>query len=204
MKIELPDGETHAYIFDCDGTLADSMPMHYRAWKQAFEKNSAKFPFTWELFYSMAGAGMYDSVVILNERYQDDLDPDTVVRDQDQFLRHELDSVEPIHQVVELAKELKEKGFPIAVASGGDRAHVESTLTYCGIIDLFDAIVTKNDVERSKPAPDGFLKAAELLSVAPEKCVVFEDSQLGITAAETCGMRWVFIDPEIYSGGAGI
>lgn len=202
--IQLPEGDTQAYIFDCDGTLVDSMPMHYRAWKHAFTKNGAKFDFTWELFYSMAGTGMHDSVHILNKRFGDNLDPEAVVEDQHQCLFQELHAVQPIHQVVELAHELKKEGYPIAVASGGDRRHVHETLSAVGILELFDAVVTKDDVARSKPAPDGFLLAAEKLGIAPEKCVVFEDGKPGIEAAESAGMRWIFIDPEVYSAGAGI
>jgi len=202
--IELPEGDTLAYIFDCDGTLADSMPMHYRAWKHAFEKNGAKFAFTWELFYSLAGAGMHDSVHWLNERYGDQLDADQVVNDQHEMLFCELANVQAIDPVVELARELKLKGYPIAVASGGDRRHVHETLTAVGILELFDAVVTKDDVPRSKPAPDTFLLAAERLGVPPEKCVVFEDGQPGIEAARAAGMRWVFIDPEIYSVGGSL
>jgi len=202
--IELPEGETHAYIFDCDGTLADSMPMHFRAWKHAFERNQAKFAFTWELFYSLAGAGMTDSVKLLNERFGDTLDPEKVVQDQDACLQEELHTVQAIHPVVDLARELKKEGYPIAVASGGDRRHVHGTLDFIGIRELFDAIVTKDDVTRSKPAPDGFLLAAQRLGVDPAKCVVFEDGQPGIEAAQAAGMRVVFIDPEVYSAGAGI
>ncbi|GHB96198.1 HAD family hydrolase [Cerasicoccus arenae] len=199
--LKLPEGETLAYIFDCDGTLADTMPLHYRAWRHAFIKNRAKFEFTWDLFYSMAGVGMHHSVEQLNERFGDSLEPDTVVSDQNDFLQKEHANIQPIHQVVKLATEFKAKGLPIAVASGGDRHQVHGTLHYCGIDHLFDIVVTKQDVVHSKPAPDGFLKAAELLGVDPTKCVVFEDSKLGLTAAEAAGMRWVYVDPDIFSAG---
>lgn len=201
--IRLPEGEFHAVIFDCDGTLADSMPLHFRAWKYAFERHQAKFVFTWELFYSMAGVGMRDSVVQLNERYQDILDADAVVESNHEFFSREHANINPIPQVVEIARALKEKGIPIAVASGGDPRHVHGTLHYCGIDHLFDVVVTKADVVHSKPAPDGFLKAAELLGVDPKMCIVYEDSQLGLTAAEAAGMRWVYVDPDVYSAGAG-
>lgn len=203
-ELKLPEGETHAYIFDCDGTLADTMPLHYKAWKYAFEKHNAKFDFTWELFYSMAGVGMHDSVHQLNERFGDTLDADEVVESNNDYFKEQHADVEVIPQVVELAREFKAEGYPIAVASGGDPRHVHGTLKYCGLDELFDVVVTKADVVNSKPAPDGFLKAAELLGVDPTKCVVFEDSKLGLQAAEAAGMRWVYIDPEIYSAGAGI
>ncbi len=203
-ELKLPEGETAAYIFDCDGTLADTMPLHYRAWKYAFEKNGAKFDFTWELFYSMAGVGMHDSVHQLNAKFNDTLDADVVVEDNNDYFSREHEHVELIHPVVDIARELKAEGYPIAVASGGDPRHVHGTLKYCGIAELFEVVVTKADVINSKPAPDGFLKAAELLGVDPAKCVVFEDSKLGLQAAEAAGMRWVYVAPETYSAGAGI
>ncbi len=200
--LKLPDGEIHGVIFDCDGTLADSMPLHFRAWKYAFEKHQAKFAFTWDLFYSLAGVGMHDSVVQLNERFNDSLDADAVVEDNHLYFVKEHATIDPIPQVVEIARELKAKGLPIAVASGGDPRHVHGTLRYCGIDELFDVVVTKADVVNSKPAPDGFLKAAELLGVDPKFCVVYEDSKLGLAAAEAAHMRWVYVDPMIYSAGA--
>ncbi|WP_269542141.1 HAD family hydrolase [Cerasicoccus fimbriatus] len=199
--LKLPEGETRAVIFDCDGTLADTMPLHYRAWKYAYEKNGAKFEFTWDLFYSMAGVGMHHSVELINEKYQETLDVNQVVEDNHDYIVKEHHAVEPIIPVAELARQFKAEGLHIAVASGGDPRHVHGTLKYCGIDDLFEVVVTKADVVHSKPAPDGFLKAAELLGVEPQYCVVYEDSKLGLQAAEAAGMRWVYVDPDKYSVG---
>lgn len=196
----LPTGDFAGYIFDCDGTLADSMPPHYRAWRQAFITHGARFDFTWELFYSMAGTGLHDSVVILNQRFGDALDPDLVVATQSDLLEREQQSIRPITPVLELARELARK-HPVAVASGGSRKHVYETLEVIGARQIFPVIVTKEDVLRSKPAPDTFLRAAECLGVPPAQCLVFEDSHLGLQAADAAGMRWVYIAPELYSTG---
>lgn len=201
--LTLPVGDFAGYIFDCDGTLADSMPPHYRAWRYAFEKHQAKFDFTWELFYSLAGTGLHDSVRILNERFGDNLDPETLVNTQSEDLEKEFERIEPIEPVVTLARELA-RIHPVSVASGGGKMHVHETLKAIGLEGFFPVIVTKDDVINSKPAPDTFLKAAELMGVAPEKCLVFEDSKLGLDAAEAAGMQWVYIEPELYSAGAGI
>lgn len=201
--VTIPNGDFSGYIFDCDGTLADSMPPHYRAWCHAFEKHNAKFDFTWELFYSMAGAGLHDSVRILNQRFSDTLDPEAVVTTQSAYLEEELHRVEPIEPVITLARELA-RTHPVSVASGGGRHHVHETLKAVGLEGFFSIIVTKDDVIHGKPAPDTFLKAAELMGVPPEKCLVFEDSKLGLKAAEAAGMQWVYIEPDLYSAGAGI
>lgn len=198
--LQLPEGDFAGYIFDCDGTLADSMPPHFRAWRYAFEKHKAKFDFTWDLFYSMAGTGLHDSVRLLNERFGDTLDPEEVVHTQSEKLTAEFQHMKPIEPVVSIARELH-KLHPVAVASGGGREHVEETLTAAGVRELFDVVVTKDDVTHSKPHPESFLKAAELMGVPPEKCLVFEDSKLGLQAAEAAGMKWVYIPPEVYSVG---
>lgn len=198
--IVLPEGDFQGFIFDCDGTLADSMPPHYRAWRYAFEKHGAKFDFTWDLFYSMAGTGLHDSVRILNARFGDTLDPDAVVATQSEKLTDEFQHMKPIEPVTALARELH-KSHKVAVASGGGREHVEETLTAAGVRELFDVVVSRDDVVHSKPHPECFLRAAELLGIPPEKCLVFEDSKVGIQAAEAAGMKWVYIEPELYSAG---
>ncbi len=196
--IDLPKGNHLAYIFDCDGTLADSMPAHYRAWKHAFESHGAVFDFTWELFYQQAGVGMHDSVINLNQQFNDTLEPDAVIETYNDKMLEEHDTVGPIEPVLLLARRLAQK-YPVAVASGGSREHVTKTLRLIDALELFPVIITKEDVVNSKPAPDTFLLAAEKLGVEPERCLVFEDSQLGLEAARRAGMDSVFIDPEEHS-----
>lgn len=196
--LSIPEGPFDGYIFDCDGTLADSMPIHYKAWYAAFKQHNAKFEFTWELFYSLAGTGMTHSVVLLNEKFGDDLEPPAVAKTQSAFLEKEMHTLQAIDEVVALARQYA-KTHPVSVASGGARSHVHQTLETTGLSDLFNIVITMEDVENSKPAPDGFLLAAEKMGVAPEKCLVFEDSKLGIEAAERAGMQWVYVDPDMFS-----
>lgn len=201
--ITLPEGDFAGFIFDCDGTLADSMPLHYRAWSYAYREHGASFEFTWETFYSLAGTGLEDSVRILNERYRDNLHPAAVVATQAQWLVAHQDTMQAIEPVVVVARELKRR-FPVSVASGGIRQAVHDTLRIIGLEGHFDPVVTRDDVARGKPAPDSFLLAAEKMGVDPARCLVFEDSPLGLKAAESAGMQWVYVSPEIYSAGAGI
>ena len=192
----IPDGDFQGFIFDHDGTLSLSMHVHFDGWVEAFAKNGGNFEFTREIAQSYAGVGMHDSVRIFNERFGCDMDPEQVVRDQESYYFANLDKVVPYAPVVDFAKARLAEGKPISVASGGIRPTVVKTMEAVGIAALFEVVVTQEDVTRSKPAPDLFLLAAERMGVAPEKCLVFEDSKLGIEAAEAAGMGSVFVEPE--------
>lgn len=174
------------------------MPAHYDAWRHAFKVNNASFDFTWELFYSMAGMGHHDSVLMLNARFGDRLDPEAVLEAQHARLETVYHTIGPIQPVVDFAREVAQT-HPVAVASGGRRPQVLEALRLAGLENFFEIIVTKEDVTRSKPAPDSFLLAAERLGVSPLGCVVLEDSKLGLQAAEAAGMHPVYIDPAIFS-----
>ena len=202
--LDIPEGDFQGFIFDCDGTLADSMPVHYRAWVEAFKKHGAKFEFPWQLFYSMAGTGLEDSVVILNERFSDTLDPAATVKTQMEILDSLQDQVTPITEVISLAQRYAAEGKKVSVSSGGTCRHVHATLRQIGVHDLFPIIISREDYARSKPAPDCFLLAAARMGVEPRDCLVFEDSKLGIAAAKDAGMASVYVHPETYSRGAGI
>lgn len=189
----LPTREYSAFIFDCDGTLADSMPLHQRAWIAALRKYGATFDFTWELFMSRAGKTIELTVHELNAELGLSLDPKLVAECQ----RAEYDAlalgVKPIEQVLAFAREKALAGFPMSVASGGDAPTVNRTLRTIGAAALFPVVVTAEEVQRGKPEPDLFLLAAQRMGVAPADCLVFEDSLLGITAAERAGMGSVLV-----------
>jgi beta-phosphoglucomutase-like phosphatase (HAD superfamily) len=189
----LPTREYSAFIFDCDGTLADSMPLHQRAWIAALRKYGATFEFGWELFMSRAGKSIERTVSELNAEFGLTLDPVLVAAAQ----RAEYDvlalGVKPIDDVLAYARERAQAGCPVSVASGGDAITVARTLRTIGAADLFPIVITVEDVEHGKPAPDLFLLAAKRMGVAPEACLVFEDSLLGITAAERAGMGAVLV-----------
>jgi len=196
--LELPPGSFAAYIFDCDGTLADTMPTHYHAWQTALGEHAASFPEA--MFYELGGVPTSRIVEILNERHGFSLPVDeTVARKEAIFLElsPEIAAIEP---VVALAKEFHGKK-PLAVASGGHRRIVMSTLRALGIADLFQAVVTAEDYQRGKPSPDPFLEAALRLGVPPEQCLVFEDTATGIAAATAAGMKSVLVPAPVRTVG---
>jgi beta-phosphoglucomutase-like phosphatase (HAD superfamily) len=192
FSLELPPGDFAAYIFDCDGTLADTMPTHYKAWLTALGEHADQFPEA--MFYELGGVPTARIVEILNERHQLTLPVDDIVAQKEHLfleMSHEIAAIEP---VVGLARSYAGVR-PMAVASGGHRRIVMNTLRALGIADLFQAIVTAEDYRRGKPAPDPFLEAALRLGVPPESCLVFEDTRTGIAAAEAAGMQWVLVPP---------
>ena len=190
MSLQLPAGDFRAFIFDCDGTLADNMHLHYGAWSRAMQDFGGTYPE--ELFYEWGGVPTGDIVRRLNDKFGLVMDVDEVVQRKEHYYRESIPQVEPMHEVIALAREYHGK-IPLAVASGGHRDLVVRTLKTLGIEDLFDAVVTSEDYERGKPAPDPFLKAAEQLRVDPAHCLVFEDTATGAEAARAAGMQCVLV-----------
>ena len=182
------------YIFDCDGTLADSMVVHHRAWLSAFALHGASFEFDWELFTSRAGMSLPKTVEALNEQFGLRMDPEAVTAAQHEAYERLLPSVRPIVPVVELAQRVAQVA-PVSVASGGQRKVVLRTLELIGLGETFPVVVTAEDVALGKPAPDMFLLAAERMGVPAKGCVVFEDSVLGMEAARRAGMAAVLVTP---------
>ncbi|GAB4282807.1 MAG: HAD-IA family hydrolase [Opitutales bacterium] len=181
------------YIFDCDGTLAESMGMHYRAWKHALKKFGAKFDFTWELFRSMAGMGLHHTVDLVNERFGENLIAEPLLEEQEAFCEEHIHEMKANPEVFAFAEWITEQGLARSIASGGHRHIVHRTLKIIGADHLFPIVVTQNDVTHSKPHPEMFLLAAEKMGVKPERCLVLEDSLLGIEAAKAAGMGSVLV-----------
>jgi len=190
VRFRAPTRGYAGYIFDCDGTLVESMPLHFRAWRHALESHGANFEFSWELFVSRAGMPLAETVLALNEQFGTALEPARVVEAQLALYRSLLPSVTAIAPVVEFARQVAATA-PIAVASGGQRAEVEASLRYVGLEGLFQCVVTGSDVRRGKPDPEILLRCAEALRVPPSQCLVIEDAELGIEAARRAGMDWV-------------
>jgi HAD superfamily hydrolase (TIGR01509 family) len=182
------------YIFDCDGTLADSMVVHYKAWLAALQAHGATFDFSWELFTSRAGMTLPNTVRELNVQFGVALDPEAVTSSQRAEYERFLPTVQPIAEVVELALRVAATR-PVSVASGGERKVVQRTLELIGLGQTFPVLVTAEDVIHGKPAPDMFLLAAERMGVPPTECVVFEDSVLGLEAARRAKMTSVLVRP---------
>lgn len=190
MKLDIPARDFDGYIFDCDGTLADNMPLHYRAWSRAMADFGGKYPE--ELFYEWGGRPTAHIVAALNERFGLAMAVDAVVRRKEKYYFEMIPEVQPMAEVVDFARATLGKK-PLSVASGGHRELVVATLEALGILEWFDAVVCAEDYERGKPHPDPFLLAAKLMGVTPGDCVVFEDSPTGIEAAKAAGMAWVFV-----------
>ena len=190
MKLDIPDRAFGGYIFDCDGTIADNMPLHYRAWSMAMADFGGEYPE--ELFYAWGGRPTSVIVGLLNEKYGLALDVDETVRRKEKYYLSLIPEVVPVPEVLGIVKSIHGT-VPLSVASGGHRELVEATLDVLGIRDLFQAIVCAEDYKRGKPHPEPFLLAAKLMSVPPEDCVVFEDSPIGIEAAKAANMAWVHV-----------
>ena len=190
MKLDIPDRAFGGYIFDFDGTIADNMPLHYRAWSMAMADFGGEYPE--ELFYAWGGRPTTVIVGLLNEKYGLALDVDETVRRKEKYYLGLIPEVVPVPEVLGIVKSIHGT-VPLSVASGGHRELVEATLDVLGIRDLFQAIVCAEDYKRGKPHPEPFLLAAKLMSVPPEDCVVFEDSPIGIEAAKAANMAWVHV-----------
>lgn len=191
--IEIPS-HIRGLVFDCDGTIADTMPLHYRAWLEVLGPDADKFPEA--LFYELAGMPTMDIIHLLNERHGCRLDAETTRRRKSEAFLQMLPEVRPIEPVVQIIREYAGR-LPMAVATSGTRGSCSKTLEALGLLDHFQAIVTADDVAKGKPAPDLFLTAAQRLGVDPPACLAFEDADLGIEAARAAGMEVVDIRPLI-------
>jgi HAD superfamily hydrolase (TIGR01549 family) len=177
-----------ALIFDCDGTLADTMPAHYRAWVEILRPHGIAFPE--DRFYAMGGMPTGKIVEKLFSELGKIPDVAAMVRQKEAAFMEMLGEIRPIEKVVEVAR--RGRGvMPMAVASGGHRHMVELTLRQIGILDWFSVVVAAEDTARHKPEPDVFLEAAQRLGVEPAECTVYEDTDLGVEAARRAGMSWV-------------
>ncbi|MCA9650615.1 MAG: HAD family phosphatase [Myxococcales bacterium] len=181
-----------ALVFDCDGTLADSMPAHFVAWGDALRPHGLVFPE--ERFYAAAGMSTREIIEMLAREQGRRVDVAAIALDKDeQYLRH-LEHVRPIEPVVAIAREHRGR-IPMAVATGNVRRLAEATLGALGICEWFQAIVGADEVARSKPAPDAFLEAARRLGVDPRECRAYEDGDPGLEAARAAGMEAIDVRP---------
>jgi HAD superfamily hydrolase (TIGR01509 family) len=180
--------EIKALIFDCDGTLADTMPLHWQAWQVITTRHGMVFPEA--RFYALGGVPSRHILQMLREEQRLSIDPIAVSREKEEEYLKLMAQVGPIHEVVEVAREHAGK-LPMAVASGGTRPVIEKVLRHLAIRELFGAVVTSEDVVHQKPAPDIFLEAARRLGVAAKNCRAYEDTDIGLVAIRTAGMEAV-------------
>lgn len=175
-------------IFDCDGTLADTMPLHWRVWSALARKHNFHFPE--DRFYAFGGVPSRDIAKMLGEEQGIPLDYLAIAREKEAGYVPLIAQIEPINSVVGIARENFGK-IPMAVASGGSRRVIEQVLEHLNIRQLFAAVVTNEDVTRQKPAPDIFLEASRRIGVPPQFCRAYEDTDLGMEAIRAAGMTAV-------------
>lgn len=182
-----------ALIFDCDGTLADTMPLHWRAWDETVRHYDLQF--TEERFYALGGVPSRNILAMLFvEQGRQGLDAHAIAKEKEERYLRLLPEVRAIEPVVELARVCRGR-VPMAVATGGSRPAIPTVLRAMGILDWFGAVVTSQDVKNPKPAPDTFLEAARQLGVDPRRCRAYEDTDLGLASIRAAGMEAVDVRP---------
>jgi beta-phosphoglucomutase family hydrolase len=192
VKLTLPVGSYGAYLFDCDGTIVDSMPLHYVAWKKALAEWNCVFDE--QLFYAWGGTPVAEIISLLNERQGLSMSVESVSSRKESFYLELLPQLKAVPEVVEHIDDQYGR-IPFAVVSGSSRESVSASLATLKLLDRFDTLVCAGDYKNSKPDPEAFLLAAARLGVAAEICLVFEDTDMGIQAAKAAGMASVKIPP---------
>ena len=187
-SLKLPVGSFKAYLFDCDGTIADSMPLHYVAWSKALAQWNCEF--SEDLFYAWGGMPVAKIIATLNEKRGLNMPVEDVARRKEGFYLEILPQLTAVPEVLEHIK-ASHGLIPLAVVSGSTRESVTASLEALEILDKFDTLVCAGDYQRGKPDPEAFLIAAGRLGIAPASCLVFEDTDMGIQAAAAAGMASV-------------
>ncbi len=172
-------------IFDIDGTLINSMPVHFKSW-QAIAKTYG-FEYPEALFFKNSGRSTGSIVALINIEQGLHLDPEEIIQAKKSSYRKLAVKIEPIPQVLKIVTEYCGK-LPMALGTGEYRDIATANIKAAGLNKYFDIMVSADDVTHPKPDPETFLKCAELMQVAPEACQVFEDGDLGLEAARRCGM----------------
>lgn len=188
MKLKLPERPFKAYLFDCDGTIVDSMPLHYVAWKKVL--GEWKCEFDEDLFYSWGGMPVLEIIATLNKLHGLEMPVEAVAKQKESLYYEILPQLTAVPEVLEHIED-QHGQIPFAVVSGSTRQSVTASLTVLNLLDRFDTLVCAGEYKKSKPDPEGYLLAAEKLGVAPEDCLVFEDTEMGIQAATAGGMASV-------------
>jgi len=184
-QIDIP-ASIKGLIFDCDGTLVDSMPQHMSAWETAILETGSPF----HLDFLLQARGMEEKEIIrhYNLNFNTSMDIEIVVSRKHEIFSDEIPHVKPIKPVVNVVLKHKDK-LPMAVVSGGSEQNVLAELEVIKIRDFFDVVLTADDPIPPKPAPDLFIEAARMLGIPIKDCLVFEDGDHGISAATKAGMH---------------
>jgi beta-phosphoglucomutase-like phosphatase (HAD superfamily) len=200
MTIPIDRSLYDGYIFDCDGTLADSMPVHYRAWTESLTEKLGRpsVEFTEELFYHFGGMPAREIVAQLDRDFGWNLPPEETAHDKEVHFMTLMSGIGPVPEVLAALHSLG-KDANVAVASGGLTPIVRDTLRFVGLEvgpdQYVKHLIGSDQVTHGKPHPELFLKAAEKLGVTPARCLVFEDAEPGFLAAKAAGMDWIDVRP---------
>lgn len=184
-------GKYEAFLYDCDGTLADNMMAHKLAYREAAAKYGVDLDMN--MVDELAGIPTVYFAREISRRYGVHIPPSFAQEKSNIFIDKYIEQTLPIPFVVQHLKNHVGK-VKIAVVSGGSRRTVTKTLTVLGLLPYIDTMVCAGETENGKPAPDPFLAAAEALGVSPAKCMVFEDAEFGVQGAIAAGMDWVRVD----------
>ncbi len=186
-----------AFIFDMDGVIIDSEPLHFEVDIQVMKDFGAAI--TQEQLEKYVGMTNPEMWKLIREEYQ-------LQRTVSEIIDYQISNkikiltareMEPIDGIRELLADLKASGIPVGIASSSPPVFIQAVLDKFGLLDAFDCIVSGEEVDRGKPAPDVYLKAAELLGVEPASCMVLEDARHGIAAAKSAGMQCIgFVNPN--------
>ena len=190
MKLKLPAGQFKAYLLDCDGTIADSMGLHYIAWSRALAERGCEF--SEDLFYALGGMSVAEIIAKLNRERGLKMPVSEVEKRKEELYLESLPQLKAIPEVMEHIETSYGK-IPLAVVSGSTRDSVTASLSALKILHKFNVLVCAGEYRNGKPDPEPFLIAAKALGVEPEDCLVSEDADMGIQAATAAGMASVKI-----------
>lgn len=194
MHLNIPAGDFAGFVFDLDGTLIDTMPLHYRAWSEAMKRAGLTTVLNEDLFYSFGGVPTHRVAQLFGEHYKLPLNADKVTVEKEALYLKLLPEVKPIKPVVDFLKRMAPT-HPCAIATGGNPEIALPAIEAAGLTKYFKAVITPCDVPpgRGKPEPDMFLLAAERMGVPAKKCLAFEDAEPGMRAARAAGMQVVHV-----------
>jgi beta-phosphoglucomutase-like phosphatase (HAD superfamily) len=179
-----------ALIFDLDGTIADTMPVHFMAYKNILINYGIVF--TPELFATLAGIPAVETIKKLNAMFGTSMDPEETGSKKEKEYEKIMHKMEPVVPVVELVKKYH-GNLPMSVGTGGCKRLAWKTLEILELDKYFDILVAVEDIIKPKPDPETFLKCAQKMNVEPFECQVFEDGKPGIKAAVAAGMMYTLV-----------
>ncbi|MBS2099496.1 HAD family hydrolase [Carboxylicivirga linearis] len=187
----LEDKDIEALIFDMDGTLVDTLPVHYAAWLKACNN---EVNFSMEYFIKLTGRPALELSKDIIRDFNVAMDPKELLEKKEALVKGQFNKMKVFPGISEVLNHFHSK-IPMTVGTGATKEMANNILELTQLNQYFDYIVTSDDVQNYKPHPETFLKSANYLGIDPSKCLVFEDGQLGIEAAQKAGMKVVDVKP---------